>query len=97
MILEAIYSGEFYPAEKIMPDSPRYKQALKACCELMEQLSERLSKEDYALVEELRTQTSIAQSIESESHFQYGFSSGLLLMYESCEQFQSSDSKQPCE
>ena len=32
----------------------------------------RLSKEDYALVEELQTQSSIAQGEESECHFKYG-------------------------
>ena len=62
MILEAIYNGEFYPSEKVVPTSPAYIEALKTCEKLMEQLSRRLSKEDYALVEELQTQSSIAQS-----------------------------------
>ena len=39
----------------------------------MEQLSQRLSKEDYELVKELRAQTAIAQCEESESHFKYAF------------------------
>ena len=43
------------------------------------QLSQRLSKEDYALVEELRAQNAIAQYEESESHFKYGFSAGLIV------------------
>ena len=45
---------------------------------LMEQLSQRLSKEDYELVQELWAQTAIAQCEESESHFKYGFSAGLM-------------------
>lgn len=57
MILEAIYNGEFYPSEKVVPTSPAYIEALKTCEKLMEQLSRRLSKEDYALVEELQTQS----------------------------------------
>ena len=48
------------------------------CEKLMEQLSQRLSKEDYELVQELRAQTAIAQCEESESHFKYGFSAGLM-------------------
>ena len=54
MILEEMYNGRFYPCETVVADSPEYKRALKACSDLMETLSERLSKEDYKLVEELR-------------------------------------------
>jgi len=46
MILVAIYSGDFYPSEKVVPTSPAYIEALKTCEKLMEQLSRRLSKED---------------------------------------------------
>lgn len=56
MILEAMYNGEFYPCETVVPTSPEYRKAVQTCAELMEQLSQRLSKEDYALVEELRAQ-----------------------------------------
>ena len=73
MILEAMYNGEFYPCETVVPTSPEYRKAIQTCAELMEQLSQRLSKEDYALVEELRAQNAIAQCEESESHFKYGF------------------------
>ena len=51
MILEAMYSGEFYPCETVVPTSPEYRKAIQTCAALMEQLSQRLSKEDYALVE----------------------------------------------
>ena len=79
MILEAMYSGEFYPCETVVPTSPEYRKAIQTCAALMEQLSHRLSKEDYALVEELRAQNAIAQCEESESHFKYGFSAGLIV------------------
>ena len=36
MILEAIYSGDFYPSEKVVPTSPAYIEALKTCEKLME-------------------------------------------------------------
>ena len=52
---------------------------------LMDQLSRRLSKEDFALVQELRSQTTIAQCEESESHFKYGFSAGLIVQQEAHE------------
>ena len=78
MILEAMYNGEFYPCETVVPTSPEYRKAVIACEKLMEQLSQRLSKEDYELVQELRAQTAIAQCEESESHFKYDFSAGLM-------------------
>ena len=77
--------GNFIPVRKWVPTSPAYIEALKTCEKLMEQLSRRLSKEDYALVEELQTQSSIAQGEESECHFKYGFSAGLLVQQEACE------------
>ena len=67
MILEEMYNGRFYPCETVVADSPRFKQAVKASAALMDALSERLSKEDYALVEELREQVAIAQCEENES------------------------------
>ena len=69
MILEAMYNGEFYPCETVVPTSSEYRKAVKTCAALMEQLSQRLSKEDYALVEELRAQNAIAQCEESENRW----------------------------
>ena len=91
MILEEMYNGRFYPCETVVADSPEYKRALKACSDLMETLSERLSKEDYKLVEELREQVSIAQCEENESHFKYGFSAGLLVQQEAHTQVSQKD------
>lgn len=48
MILEAMYNGEFYPCETVVPTSPEYRKAVIACEKLMEQLSQRLSKEDMS-------------------------------------------------
>ena len=49
-------------------------------------LPEKLSKEDYNLVEELQDQASIAQCEENECHFKIGFSAGLLVQQEAVEQ-----------
>ena len=86
MILEEMFNGRFYPCETVVADSLRFKQATKASAALMDTLSEHLSKEDYALVEELREQMAIAQCEENESHFKYGFSAGLLVQKEAYEQ-----------
>ena len=78
MILEEMYSGRFYPCETVVPTSEVYRKAVKACEKLMEQLSQRLSKEDYAPLEKLRVRAAIAQCVETESHFKDGFSVGRL-------------------
>ena len=87
MILEEMFNGRFYPCETVIADSPRFKQAVKTSAALMDTLSERLSKEDYALVEELRE----AQCEENESHFKYGFSAGLLVQQEAHAQVSQKD------
>ena len=44
---------------------------------------------DETVVEELRAQNAIAQCEESESHFKYGFSAGLIVQQEAHEQLQN--------
>ena len=87
MILEDMYRGRFYPCEAVVPTSEGYRKAIKDCENLLEQLSQRLSKEDYELVQELQEQTAITQREESESCFKYGFSVGLTVQHEAYEQF----------
>ena len=48
MILEEMYSGRFYPCETVVPTSEVYRKAVKACEKLMEQLSQRLSKDGFS-------------------------------------------------
>ncbi len=40
MILEAMYNGEFYPCETVVPTSPEYRKAIQTCVKLMDQLSQ---------------------------------------------------------
>ena len=86
MILEAIYRGDFYPSETVVPKSEKYRNALKACEKIMDRLSEKLSNDDYDLVKELQDQASIAQSEENECNVKVGFSAGLLVQQEAVEQ-----------
>ena len=89
MILEAIYNGDFYPSETVVPRSEKYRNALRACEKIMDQLSQRLTKEDYDPVETLLGQSSIAQCEVSECHFKVGFSAGLLVQQEAVEQIKT--------
>ena len=86
MSLESIYNGDFYPSETFGPKSQKYRNALRACEKIMDQLAQRLTKEDYDLMETLLDQSSIAQCEESECHFKVGFSAGLLVQQEAVEQ-----------
>ena len=69
------------------------QDGLKACEKIMDRLTEKLSKEDYNLVEELQDQASIAQCEENECHFKVGFSAGLLVQQEAVEQVKKINDK----
>lgn len=90
MILEEIFSGAFYPAEVVVPQSPAYKELMRSSNALLEQLKEKLPKEDFALVEQLLEQDLTAHSIECECHFKYGFSAGLILLQEAYQEIRLS-------
>ena len=64
------------------------RKALRAYEKIMNRLAERLSKEDYNLVETLLDQASIAQCEENECCFKVGFSAGLLVQQEAEKQIQ---------
>ena len=44
MILEAIYNGDFYPSETVVPKSEKYRNALRACEKIMDQLAQKLHR-----------------------------------------------------
>ena len=83
MLLEAMFRGEFYPAETVMPRDPAYHALQKASNDLLETLKRtRLKGEDFQLVEQLLEQDLNVRCMECECHFRYGFSAGLLLIQE---------------
>jgi len=88
MLLEAIFGGEFYPAEAVVPRSPQYRELKKSSNLLLEKLKIRLSAEDFSLVEQLLEQDLTAHSMECECHFRYGFSAGLVLLQEAYQELQ---------
>lgn len=88
MLLEAIFGGEFYPAEAVVPRSTQYKELMKSSNLLLEKLKIRLSAEDFSLVEQILEQDLTAHSMECECHFRYGFSAGLVLLQEAYQELQ---------
>ena len=72
MILEAIFNGEIYPAETVVPKSEKFRQAGQAIADTMRYFEQTLSKDLFA----------DCQTMQTEEHFKYGLSMGVLLMKE---------------
>lgn len=89
MLLEAMFRGEFYPSETVVPRGPAYRALQKAGHDLLETLKTRLKGEDFHLVEQLLEQDLNVRCMERECHFRYGFSAGLLLVQEALLELQS--------
>ena len=87
MILEAIYSGEIYPAEPVTPENDDFRHANEEISNTMNFFQEKLSKEDYELLEKLCDHHADASLMVSQEHFKYGFTMGVLMM---CEIFHNS-------
>ena len=85
MILEALFNGEIYPAEQIIPQSDEYKAECKAVSKLMDELKSTLDGDQYTRIEELHRHMSTTQCMESREQFRYGLSMGLLMMKEAYE------------
>lgn len=88
MILEAICNGELCPIEHINPKDPDYIAAHHEICDILEKLSHNLPNEDYQLVQSLISSYGIAQCVECEAYFKFGFSVGITLQQEVQEQLQ---------
>ena len=82
MILEAIFNGEIYPAEMVVPKSEKFREAGQAIADTMRYFEQTLSKEDYAKLDKLNDHFADCQTMQTEEHFKYGLSMGVLLMKE---------------
>ena len=82
MILEAIFNGEIYPAETVVPKSEKFREAGQAIADIMRYFEQTLSKEDYAKLDKLNDNFADCQTMQTEEHFKYGFTMGVLLMKE---------------
>ncbi len=83
-----MFRGDFAPVEQVYPEDSEYREALKSIESLMQQLSQKLSPEDYQTVETILSHYGTAESIECEAYFKFGFSAGLTLQQEAQSQLQ---------
>jgi len=86
MILEALFNGEIYPSENVVPKSDKFRQIGADISEAMNFFEEKLSKEDYERLERLMDRHADEGNMTNEEQFKYGFTLGVLMM---CEIFNS--------
>lgn len=84
MILQALYAGDFRPSE-MKPENPTGVQAGRELEKFRAVLEQKLSEEEFALVEKLLNQMLLVADAECADYFAYGFSAGLLLAQEARE------------
>ncbi|MCD7814352.1 MAG: hypothetical protein LUH20_09980 [Lachnospiraceae bacterium] len=84
-IMDALFDGRIYPGEQVLSKDPKYAKTDREMDLLMSKLEDRLSKEDYDLVEEMCDLLSVSQDIQNKEFFRYGLSMGLQLMREAYE------------
>ena len=82
MILEAIFNGQIYPAETVVPKCKKFRDAGEAVANIMAYFEQTLSKEDYDKLEKLNDHLADRQCLQTEEHFKFGFAMGVLLMKE---------------
>ena len=79
---EAIKGELIYPAETVVPKSEKFREAGQAIADIMRYFEQTLSKEDYAKLDKLNDNFADCQTMQTEEHFKYGFTMGVLLMKE---------------
>ncbi|RAV06403.1 DUF6809 family protein [Paenibacillus sp. YN15] len=81
-ILEALYHGQIYPNELIMPSQPEYRAASRQVAAQTEQWRKRLGKEVFRELEEYIDLCDSVESMHAEAAFSHGFRLGANLIME---------------
>lgn len=81
-ILEQLYKGEIYPAEKIKPNNARLSDICNKIEGDMDYFRQKLSKEDAERLDKIDLLHLQAAGIEMCDNFVYGFKLGAMLMAE---------------
>ena len=80
MVLETLYCGDICPVEQAVPQDKEYRKMKKKTGQLLDELSEKLTKEQMELVNNFHMHLIKTNCMELEAQFQYGFALGMLLM-----------------
>lgn len=71
MILEALFNGEIYASENVVPKSDKVREATGEIARIMSFFEDKLSKEDYALLEKLCDSHADEGNMTNEVQFKY--------------------------
>lgn len=82
MILEAIFNGQIYPADDVVPKGKDYKAIREEIAESINDFEQTMNENEYANMEKLIDNMTDLQSMKNKEHFKYGFSLGVLMMKE---------------
>lgn len=81
-ILERLYEGELYPAEKIVSTDPRYPQLEREIQEVQNDLRVHLDEDGQKQLEHLDKLYREENTMDCYAGFRYGFQLGAQLMCE---------------
>ena len=93
MILDAIFHGDLSVDNFPYPNAPEYKQAAAKVNTKSMEVKEKLSPEQYALVEQLLSEVYAAQYLEATACFRTGVAVGVELQSEIEQELQFLDEK----
>lgn len=81
-LLQQFYDGEIYPAEQIIPKSPKYRELSHKLGDEKQYLQEQLSASDGERFKEMENLFQEITSLYGYENFFYGFRLGVGLMIE---------------
>ena len=82
MILDALYEGQVYPAETVIPQCKEFREAERQISNLLNLLEQRLEKDDCDRLENLKELFFDNHRLDCKENFKQGFAMGVLLMKE---------------
>ena len=80
MILDALYEGQVYPAETVIPQCKEFREAERQISNLLNLLEQRLEKDDCDRLENLKELFFDNHRLDCKENFKHGFAMGVLLM-----------------
>lgn len=81
-IIEELFYGNLSPEARIVPTDPEYRPLNRKISELMEEVKQRFSENDFAALEEIMDLNGESSSMVISEAFVQGFRMGALVMVE---------------
>ena len=82
MVLDALFNGQIYPAENVLPKGKDFRAAVKKVENLMNYFEETMNKEEYEKIEKLNDYILESQGMLGKEQFKTGCVLGCMMMRE---------------